>query len=65
MKRTRFCNIVSIRYVGIGDFNLERIAAFFTCLISQVRSQVAYGSVGEVERFEKLVGVKAMAGAEA
>lgn len=34
-------------------------------LVLQVRSQVAYGSVGEVERFEKLVGVKAMAGAEA
>lgn len=30
----------------------------------QVRSQVAYGSVGEVERFEKLVGVKAMAALE-
>lgn len=27
----------------------------------QVRSQVAYGSVGEVERFESMVGVKAMA----
>lgn len=26
----------------------------------QVRSQVAYGSVGEVDRFETMVGVKAM-----
>lgn len=26
----------------------------------QVRSQVAYGSVGEVDRFESMVGVKAM-----
>eukprot|EP00752_Nemacystus_decipiens_P007732 g6913.t1 len=32
---------------------------------TEVRSQVAYGSVGEVERFEKLVGVKAMALEEA
>lgn len=37
------------------------------CLVSfrgppsaQVRSQVAYGSIGEVDRFEQLVGVKAM-----
>ncbi|CAM9155456.1 unnamed protein product, partial [Sphacelaria rigidula] len=28
---------------------------------TEVRSQVAYGSVGEVDRFESMVGVTAMA----
>lgn len=39
-----------------GDLTLHLLLSSL-----QVRSQVAYGSAGEVERFEKMVGVKAMA----
>lgn len=47
----------------VGDLTLHMLLRrSFTSL--QVRSQVAYGSVGEVDRFEKLVGVKAMAALE-
>lgn len=43
----------------VGNDPLTIISYFST----QVRSQVAYGSIGEVKRFEAMVGVKAMAGA--
>lgn len=49
-----------IEKAGGKSSNGETSALDIEIANTEVRSQVAYGSIGEVDRFESMVGVKAM-----